>query len=80
MDGRNKQEIRVRIDVSVTVCTYHDMEHIEAILMRGIYNSFPNNPLVVNNLCYAEERDVHFDTRVDWKSITEEYKEKNENH
>jgi hypothetical protein len=47
--------------------------------MRGVYNAFPNNPLQVNELMFAEERDIYFDARqVKWTNITEEYKEKNE--
>jgi hypothetical protein len=78
MDGRNKQEVRLKLDISLTIRAEHNVKEIRDILMRGIYNSFPNNPLIVNELAYAEERDIHFESFVKWTDITDEYKEKNE--
>jgi hypothetical protein len=78
IDGRNKQEIRLRVDISITLRSEHMEQDIRQILMRGVYNAFPNNPLIVNEMLFAEERDVHFTDQVRWTNITEEYKEKNE--
>jgi hypothetical protein len=78
MDGRNKQEVRLKLGISLTIRAEHNVEDIKDILMRGIYNSFPNNPLIVNELAYAEERDIHFENFVKWTDITDQYKEKNE--
>ena len=78
IDGRNKQEVRLKVDISLTMRAEHSEEQIREILMRGIYNSFPNNPLVVNEMMFAEERDIYFDTQVGWTNMTEQYKDKNE--
>jgi hypothetical protein len=78
IDGRNKQEVRLRVDLSLTLRSEHTEGDIREILMRGIYNAFPNNPLIVNEMLFAEERDVHFDTRVRWTDMTEEYKQRKE--
>jgi hypothetical protein len=78
IDGRNKQEIRLRVDISITLRSEHMEQEIRQILMRGVYNAFPNNPLIVNEMLFAEERDVHFTDQVRWTNITEQYKEKNE--
>ena len=78
IDGRMKQEVRLKADISLTIRAEHNEEAIKEILMRGIYNAFPNNPLQVNELMFAEERDIYFDTQVKWTNITAEYKEKNE--
>ena len=79
IDGRMKQEVRLKADISLTINAHHNEQDIREILMRGIYNAFPNNPLQVNELMFAEERDIYFDARqVKWTNITEEYKEKNE--
>lgn len=78
IDGRNKQAVRLRVDISLTLRAEHMETDIREILMRGIYNAFPNNPLIVNEMLFAEERDVHFDTRVRWTDMTEEYKNRKE--
>lgn len=78
IDGRTKQEVRLKADISLTIKAHHTEQDIKEILMRGIYNAFPNNPLQVNELMFAEERDIYFDTQVKWTNITAEYKEKNE--
>ena len=78
IDGRMKQEVRLKADISLTIKAHHTEQDIKEILMRGIYNAFPNNPLQVNELMFAEERDIYFDTQVKWTNITAEYKEKNE--
>lgn len=78
IDGRNKQEIRLRVDISITLRSEHMEQDIRQILMRGVYNAFPNNPLIVNEMLFAEERDVHFTDQVRWTNMTEQYKEKNE--
>lgn len=78
IDGKNKQEVRVQIDICITVRAEHDVDEIEGIIMRGVHNVFPNNPSIIHKLCYAEERDVHFESFVLWKEITGMYKNKNE--
>ena len=79
IDGNMKQEVRLKADISLTIKAHHTEQDIREILMRGIYNAFPNNPLQVNELMFAEERDIYFDARqVKWTNITAEYKEKNE--
>jgi len=79
IDGKMKQEVRLKADISLTINAHHTEQDIREILMRGIYNAFPNNPLQVNELMFAEERDIYWDAhQVKWTNITEEYKEKNE--
>ena len=78
IDRKMKQEVRLKADISLTIKAQHTEQDIKEILMRGIYNAFPNNPLIVNELMFAEERDIYSDTQVKWTNITAEYKEENE--
>ena len=78
IDRKMKQEVRLKADISLTIKAHHTEQDIKEILMRGIYNAFPNNPLIVNELMFAEERDIYSDPQVKWTNITAEYKEENE--
>jgi hypothetical protein len=54
-----KQEVRLQVDVSLTIDAKHDREAVRQILERGIRQMFPNNHKVYNSASFAEEADIY---------------------
>ncbi len=53
------QEIRVRLDVSLTVNAKHSTERIRKIVEAGARAAWPNNYKHFHGLQFAEERDIY---------------------
>jgi hypothetical protein len=63
------QEVRVRLDVSLTVDAKHSDAKVRSIVERGVRNAWPNNYKHINDLRYAEERHIYQGKRIRWQTI-----------
>jgi hypothetical protein len=54
-----KQEVRLKLDVSLTIDAKHSRDEVRNILRRGIRCMFINNDKVYNSASFAEEADIY---------------------
>jgi hypothetical protein len=59
MKSEREQEVRVQVDVSLTLSTRHDAATVQAIVERGLRGMFPNNHKVFNSARFAEEAAIY---------------------
>jgi len=64
-----KQEVRIKLDVSITLDAKHSDEEVRAIIERGARAAWPNNYKYFPSLKYAEERHIYHNQRIQWQSI-----------
>jgi hypothetical protein len=64
-----KQEVRVQLDVSLTVDAKHSDAKVRDIVESGIRNAWPNNYKYIHDLRYAEERHIYQGKRIRWQTI-----------
>jgi len=66
-----KQEVRIKLDVSITLDAKHSDEEVRAIVERGARAAWPNNYKYFHSLRFAEERHIYHrrDNRIQWQSI-----------
>jgi hypothetical protein len=64
-----KQEVRLKLDVSLTIDAKHDRNQLSKIIERGIRCMFPNNHKVYNSAYFAEEADIYSNGDVKWESL-----------
>lgn len=70
------QEIRVQIDVSITLSTKYSAEETRAIIDRNARAVFPNNYGKINSLRYAEEAAIYSGDAIQWSDIIKTEREK----
>ena len=54
-----KQEVRLQLDVSLTIDAKHSRDEVRNILERGIRQMFPNNHKKYHYAYFAEESDIY---------------------
>lgn len=66
-----KQEVRIKLDMSITLDCKHSAAEIKAIIERGFRASFPNNQKIFHSLRYAEEHAIYSKRRdrIVWSPI-----------
>jgi hypothetical protein len=64
-----KQEVRLKLDVSLTIDAKHSRDDVRNILRRGIRCMFINNDKVYNSASFAEEADIYSNGDVKWESL-----------
>jgi hypothetical protein len=68
-----KQEVRVRLDVSVTVDAKHSDAKVRQIVESGVRTAWPNNYKHIHELRYAEERHIYNGTyprkKIRWQTV-----------
>ena len=71
-----KQEVRLRLDVSLTVSASHNRQKLRDILERGIRCAFPNNDKHFHAVEFAEERDIYGadGEGIAWENLAESWK------
>jgi hypothetical protein len=75
-----KQEVRIQLDVSLTLDAKHSDEEVRAIVERGARNAWPNNHKHFHALSYAEERHIyHHYSTIQWQPIFTNNQPHNEN-
>ena len=73
-----KQEVRIQLDVSLTLDAKHSDEEVRDIVERGARNAWPNNYKHFHALRYAEERHIYHGKDIQWQTIIR--KEHNRRH
>jgi hypothetical protein len=71
-----KQEVRVQIDVSVTLDAKYTRDEVLAIVERGAFAAFRNNTRTFNRIRYAEEAAIYSTESgyIDW-TVIRQYKQ-----
>jgi hypothetical protein len=69
-----KQEVRIKLDVSVTYSATHSPEKLAEIIERAVRQSFPNNYKFFHSLKFAEERHLYGFGRTRWTPILKSQK------
>lgn len=64
-----KQEVRIQIDISITLDAKHDDRAVRDIVERGARNLYPNNYGHLHSLRYAEERHIYGPGEIEWQPI-----------
>lgn len=64
-----KQEVRIQLDISLTLDANHSDEEVRAIVERGARNAWPNNSKHFHALRYAEERHIYHEDSIQWQTI-----------
>ncbi|MDB6095553.1 MAG: hypothetical protein JWM32_3115 [Verrucomicrobia bacterium] len=64
-----QQEVRVVIDVSLTLSTKHDAPKVRQIIERGLTRMFPNNYKHFNAAKFAEEQAIYGPGAILWQTI-----------
>jgi hypothetical protein len=66
-----KQELRIKLDMSITVDCKHSAAGLAAMVERGVRASFPNNRKVIHSLKFAEEHAIYSQRRdrITWSPI-----------
>jgi hypothetical protein len=64
-----QQEVRVRLDVSLTVDAKHSDAKVRDIVESGVRNAWPNNYKHIHELRYAEERHIYHSKTIRWQTI-----------
>jgi len=64
-----KQEVRVRLDVSLTVDAKHSDAKVRDIVESGARSAWPNNYKHIHELRYAEERHIYHGNKIRWQTI-----------
>ena len=66
-----KQEVRIKLDMSITVSCKHSAAEIAAMVERGVRASFPNNHKTIHSLRYAEDHAIYSQRRdrITWSPI-----------
>ena len=54
-----EQEVRIKMDISITIDAKYDAKELEDIIRIGAYKAFPNNSSYIHALKYAEEADIY---------------------
>lgn len=54
-----KQEVRIKLDVSLTISAEHSTEELTAIIERGARTAFPNHHKRFHEIRFAEERELY---------------------
>jgi len=54
-----KQEVRLQVDVSLTIDAKHSRDEVRNILRRGLRCMFINNDKAYNSASFAEEADIY---------------------
>lgn len=70
------QEVRLRLDVSLTINAKHNRQKLRDILERGIRSAFPNNHKHFNAVDFAEEADIYSTGggEIKWEDLTASWK------
>lgn len=66
-----KQEVRIKLDMSIIVDCRHSSKAIASMIKRGIRASFPNKRKTINSLRYAEEHAIYSarQDRIEWTPV-----------
>lgn len=64
-----KQEVRIQLDVSLTLDAKHSDDEVRAIVERGARNAWPNNYKHFHALRYAEERHIYHHQTIQWQTL-----------
>ena len=64
-----KQEVRIQLDISITLDAKHSEEEVKDIVLRGASRAWPNNSKHFNALRYAEERHIYHGDSIQWQTI-----------
>jgi hypothetical protein len=64
-----KQEVRLKLDVSLTIDAKHGTDELRDIIERGIRQMFPNNHKKYNAVSFAEESDIYGDDGIKWRAL-----------
>lgn len=63
------QEVRIQLDVSVTVKCRHSAAEVAEIVCRAARNFMPNNHKHINALRFAEEGQIYGGKRIRWTTV-----------
>lgn len=64
------QEVRVKLDVSITINAKHSTADLAAMIERGVRKAFPNNHKHFHSLRFAEEAALYSGSkRIRWRHI-----------
>ena len=63
MKSEREQEVRVQVDVSLTVATKYSAEEVREIVKRGLRGMFPNNWKQFHAAKFAEEHAIYSASR-----------------
>lgn len=63
------QEVRVKLDVSLTVNCRYGTEELREMIERGVRNAFPDKWKYIHELRYAEERHIYHSKNIRWQTI-----------
>ena len=64
-----KQEVRIQLDISLTLDAKHSDDEVKDIVLRGASNAWPNNGKHFHALRYAEERHLYHGDSIHWQTI-----------
>jgi len=64
-----KQEVRIQLDVSLTLDAKHSDQEVLAMVERGARNAWPNNHKYFHALRYAEERHIYHGKDIQWQTL-----------
>jgi hypothetical protein len=63
------QEVRVKLDVSLTVNCRYGTEELREMIERGVREAFPDKWKYIHELRYAEERHIYHSKNIRWQTI-----------
>lgn len=64
-----KQEVRIQLDVSVTIDVKYTTKELDDMIRRAAGNFMPNNFKSFHCLRYAEESQLYCDEPISWSAI-----------
>lgn len=64
-----KQEVRIQLDVSITLNAKYSDDEVRDIVLRGAGIVWPNNEKNIHALRYAEERHIYGAGEIKWQTI-----------
>lgn len=66
-----KQEVRIQLDVSISLNAKYSDDEVRDIVLRGADIVWPNNEKYIRALRYAEERHIYGAGEIKWQTIYE---------
>jgi hypothetical protein len=70
--SENVQEVRIVLDMSITLSTRYEAKEVREIVERGAFLAFRNNPTIIHDLKFAEEHAIYKqgnDAEPEWTAI-----------